>query len=147
MLGVEKRIRAEYGDVEAAREEVDPKSDPGDAWHMARISLAIGIVALIVAGVLYVAMDLKVSGAKTELEESLGATVAQNAAMVQEFDKRLAALESMPEKVRALILSSEASEIAMRAQKLGAAVETEEQKRLAQDIMELSQKLEASVRK
>lgn len=145
MLGVEKRIRAEYGDVEAAREEPSPKDDPGDAWHMSRISLALGIIALIVAGILYVAMDLKVSSARSELEEGLGATVAKNAAMVQEFDKRLAALEAMPEKVRAILLSSEAAELALRAEKLGASLETEEQKALSRRIVELTRELGLSV--
>jgi len=147
MLGVEKRIRAEYGDVEASREQFDPKDDPGDAWHMSRISLALGILALVVAGILYVAMDLKVSGAKAEIEEGIGEAVAKNSAMVQAFDQRLAALESMPGKVRAIIMSSEAAELSMRAEKLGAAAFTDEQKQLAQDIKELTEKLQQSIMK
>jgi len=145
MLGVEKRIRAEYGDVEAAREEHSPQDDPGDAWHMSRIGVMLAVAALVVAGILYVAMDLKVSGAREDLEQALESVSRQNAAMIQSFDKRLTRLEAMPEKLRGLLISSDASEIALRAERLGASLVNEEQKTLAARIMDLTRELERSV--
>ncbi len=145
MLGVEKRIRAEYGDVEAAREDHSPQDDPGDAWHMSRIGILLSVAALVVAGILYVAVDLKVSAARDDMDQALASAAARNAAMIGDFDKRLSGLEVMPEKLRSLIISSDASEIALRAERLGASLVSEEQKALAARIAELTRELEQSV--
>lgn len=138
MLGTEKKVRALYGDAVGSQTD-NPLVKEKETANSARAGLIIALLAVILALGTYVALDARIS--------SLAQSVADVPAKVEALDAKVAAFENLPAKLRKQMVAERLAEMSATAQRLGAGLDTEEQKAVMAKISEMAKQLQADVSK
>lgn len=144
MLGIEKRVKAMYGDVPGAEKyDVDPAGKVKTAGETAKLGFTLGALAILLAIGLYVAQDMRMQRTAADLSARLDA-VASPAKEIQALgerltglDGRLAKVEGLPAQARRDMLSAFAGDLAARAGQLGALAGAPEQQARIKQIQDL----------
>jgi hypothetical protein len=138
MLGMEKKVRALYGD-DVESKVGNPVVKERETANSARAGLAISLLAVILALGVYVALDAKLS--------TVVQTVADLPAKVSALDAKVATFENLPAKVRKQMVADRLAELASTAQRLTLGLDTEDQKAVMNKISDLAKQLQADVAK
>ncbi|MHC1713529.1 MAG: hypothetical protein AB9872_15380 [Solidesulfovibrio sp.] len=138
MLGMEKKVRALYGD-DVESKVGNPVVKERETANSARAGLAISLLAIILALGVYVALDAKLS--------TVVQTVADLPAKVSALDAKVATFENLPAKVRKQMVADRLAELASTAQRLTLGLDTEDQKAVMNKISDLAKQLQADVAK
>ena len=137
MLGMEKKVRALYGDdIES---KVNPVAEQRETANSARAGLVIGLLAIILALGVYVALDARMS--------SVMQAVADMPAKVAALDAKVTAIESLPAKVRKQMQADRLAAFAAAAQSMAAGLDTDAHKAAMNKIAEAAKALQADVAK
>lgn len=137
MLGMEKKVRALYGDdVES---KVNPVAEERETANSARAGLVIGLLAIILSLGVYVALDAKMS----TVMQAVGDMPAKIAAL----DAKVAAFDALPAKMRKQMVADRLAEMAATAEALTAGLDAEAHKAAMAKISEMAKQLKADVTK
>lgn len=144
MLGIEKRVKAMYGDVPGAEKyDTDPAGKVRTAGETAKLGFTLGALAILLAIGLYVALDMKIQRTTADLTAKVDA-VATPTKEIQALnerltglDGRLAQVETLPAQARKDMLSAYAGDLAARAGQLGELAGAPEQQARAKQIQDL----------
>jgi len=138
MLGIEKNVRALYGD-EVGSQADNPAVQAKETANSARAGLVLSLLAIILALGVYVALDAKL------------AVVAQSMAdlptKMATLDAKVAAFESLPAKLRKQMAAERLAEFAATAERLAAGLDTDDQKAVLGKISDMAKQLQADVAK
>ena len=135
MLGMEKKVRALYGDdVES---KITPVVEQRETANSARAGLVIGLLAIILALGVYVALDAKMS--------TVVQSVADMPAKVAALDAKVTAIEGLPAKMRKQMVADRLAEMAATAEALTAGLDAEAHKAAMAKISERAKQLKADV--
>ncbi|MYL84875.1 hypothetical protein GTA51_17315 [Desulfovibrio aerotolerans] len=135
MLGMEKKVRALYGDdVES---KITPVVEQRETANSARAGLVIGLLAIILALGVYVALDAKMS--------TVVQSVADMPAKVAALDAKVTAIEGLPAKMRKQMVADRLAEMAATAEALTAGLDAEAHKAAMAKISEMAKQLKADV--
>ena len=135
MLGMEKKVRALYGDdVES---KITPVVEQRETANSARAGLVIGLLAIILALGVYVALDAKMS--------TVVQSVADLPAKVAALDAKVSAIEGLPAKIRKQMVADRLAEMAATAEALTAGLDAEAHKAAMAKISEMAKQLKADV--
>ena len=135
MLGMEKKVRALYGDdVES---KITPVVEQRETANSARAGLVIGLLAIILALGVYVALDAKMS--------TVVQSVADMPAKVAALDAKVSAIEGLPAKIRKQMVADRLAEMAATAEALTAGLDAEAHKAAMAKISEMAKQLKADV--
>ena len=135
MLGMEKKVRALYGDdVES---KITPVVEQRETANSARAGLVIGLLAIILALGVYVALDAKMS--------TVMQSVADMPAKVAALDAKVTAIEGLPAKMRKQMVADRLAEMAATAEALTAGLDAEAHKAAMAKISEMAKQLKADV--
>ena len=135
MLGMEKKVRALYGDdVES---KITPVVEQRETANSARAGLVIGLLAIILALGVYVALDAKMS--------TVVQSVADMPAKVAALDAKVSAIEGLPAKMRKQMVADRLAEMAATAEALTAGLDAEAHKAAMAKISEMAKQLKADV--
>jgi hypothetical protein len=138
MLGMEKKVRALYGD-DVESKVGNPVVKERETANSARAGLAISLLAIVLALGVYVALDAKLS--------TVVQTVADLPAKVSALDAKVATFENLPAKVRKQMVADRLAELASTAQRLTLGLDTEDQKAVMNKISDMAKQLQADVAK
>ncbi|MGD9610044.1 MAG: hypothetical protein AB7U59_11600 [Desulfovibrionaceae bacterium] len=138
MLGMEKKVRALYGDAVGSQAD-NPLVREKETATSARAGLAIALLAVILALGAYVVLDARIS--------SVAQSLADVPAKVAALDAKVASFENLPAKLRKQMVAERLSEMAATAQRLGAGLDTAEQKAVMAKIEDMAKQLQADVSK
>lgn len=138
MLGMEKKVRALYGD-EVGSQADNPDVQAKETASSARVGLILGILAIILALGVYVALDAKISG----LSRSVAGVPAQVAAL----DAKVAQFANLPAQLRKQMAAERVAEFAAAADRLAAGLDSADHKAVMAKISEMAKKLQADVAK
>jgi hypothetical protein len=159
MLGLEKRIKAMYGDVRATQDDVEGVGQPlaerkveaaGDA---SKIALLLGGLAVLLVIGFFIAMDMKLGEVRRDVAAQfdslspLQQSVAASSARLDGVEKRVGAIEAQPLAAKRMILESYVQDMAQRASLLGAQVDSPEQKARLAQVQELLGQIQAGIAK
>lgn len=137
MLGMEKKVRALYGDdVES---KVNAVVEQRETANSARAGLVIGLLAIILALGVYVALDAKLS--------TVIHSMADMPAKVAALDAKVAAFDALPAKVRKQMVADRLAEMAATAEALTAGLDAEAHKAAMAKISDMAKQLKADVTK
>lgn len=136
MLGMEKKVRALYGD-DVESKVGNPAVREKETANSARAGLALGLLAIILALGVYVALDAKLT--------TVAQSVAELPAKVSTLDAKVAAFESLPAKLRKQMMADRLAEMAATAQRLTAGLDTDDQKAVMARISDMAKQLQADV--
>jgi hypothetical protein len=138
MLGMEKKVRALYGDEVGSKAD-NPVVEAKETANSARAGLALAILAIVLAFGVYVALDAKISG--------LAQSVADVPAKVAAIDAKVAGFENLPAKIRKQMAADKVAEFAAAADRLAAGLDGADQKAVMAKISEMAKQLQADVAK
>ncbi|HCR13884.1 hypothetical protein [Solidesulfovibrio sp.] len=138
MLGMEKKVRALYGDDVESKVD-NPVVEAKETANSARAGLALAILAIVLAFGVYVALDAKLS--------SLAQSVADVPAKVAALDAKVAQFEGLPAKIRKQMQADKVAEFAAAADRLAAGLDAAEHKAAMAKISEMAKQLQADVAK
>ncbi|MEA4855732.1 MAG: hypothetical protein AAGU21_17155 [Solidesulfovibrio sp.] len=138
MLGMEKKVRALYGD-DVESKVGNPVVEAKETANSARAGLALAILAIVLAFGVYVALDAKISG--------VAQTVADVPAKVAAIDAKVAEFEGLPAKLRKQLAAEKVAEFAAAADRLAAGLDSADQKAVLAKISEMAKQLQADVAK
>ena len=142
MLGMEKKVRALYGDdVES---KITPVVEQRETANSARAGLVIGLLAIILALGVYVALDAKMSTVVQSVAD-MPAKVAAMDAKVAALDAKVTAIEGLPAKMRKQMVADRLAEMAATAEALTAGLDAEAHKAAMAKISEMAKQLKADV--
>jgi len=137
MLGMEKKVRALYGDdIES---KVNPIVEQRETANSARAGLVIGLLAIILALGVYVALDAKMSVVMQ--------SVADMPAKVAALDAKVTAFEGMPAKMRKQMVADRLAEMAASAEALSAGLDAEGHKAAMAKISDMAKQLKTDITK
>lgn len=138
MLGMEKKVRALYGDEVGSKAD-NPVVEAKETANSARAGLALAILAIVLAFGVYVALDAKIS--------SMAQSVADVPAKVAALDAKVAGFENLPAKIRKQMAADKVAEFAAAADKLASGLDGADQKAVMAKISEMAKQLQADVAK
>lgn len=138
MLGMEKKVRAMYGDDVESKVN-NPIVAERETANSARAGLVIGLLAIIMALGVYVALDAKMS---TVIQ-----SVADMPAKVAALDAKVTAIEGLPAKIRKQMVADRLAEMAATADALTAGLDAEAHKAAMAKISDMAKQLKADVTK
>jgi hypothetical protein len=138
MLGMEKKVRALYGDDVESKVD-NPVVEAKETANSARAGLALAILAIVLAFGVYVALDAKLS--------SVAQSVADMPAKVAALDAKVAQFEGLPAKIRKQMQADKVAEFAASADRLAAGLDAAEHKAAMAKISEMAKQLQADVAK
>ena len=138
MLGMEKKVRALYGDDVESKVD-NPVVEAKETANSARAGLALAILAIVLAFGVYVALDAKLS--------SVAQSVADVPAKVAALDAKVAQFEVLPAKIRKQMQADKVAEFAAAADRLAAGLDAAEHKAAMAKISEMAKQLQADVAK
>ncbi|OLN24995.1 hypothetical protein DVDV_3713 [Desulfovibrio sp. DV] len=138
MLGMEKKVRAMYGDDVESKVN-NPIVAERETANSARAGLVIGLLAIILALGVYVALDAKMS--------TVVQSVADMPAKVAALDAKVTAIEGLPAKIRKQMVADRLAEMAATADALTAGLDAEAHKAAMAKISDLAKQLKADVTK
>ena len=138
MLGMEKKVRALYGDDVESKVD-NPVVEAKETAKSARAGLALAILAIVLAFGVYVALDAKLS--------SVAQSVADVPAKVAALDAKVAQFEGLPAKIRKQMQADKVAEFAAAANSLAAGLDAAEHKAVMAKISEMAKQLQADVAK
>ena len=138
MLGMEKKVRAMYGDDVESKVN-NPIVAERETANSARAGLVIGLLAIIMALGVYVALDAKMS--------TVVQSVADMPAKVAALDAKVTAIEGLPAKIRKQMVADRLAEMAATADALTAGLDAEAHKAAMAKISDLAKQLKADVTK
>ncbi|WP_029459696.1 hypothetical protein [Solidesulfovibrio alcoholivorans] len=138
MLGMEKKVRALYGDDVESKVD-NPVVEAKETANSARAGLALAILAIVLAFGVYVALDAKLS--------SVAQSVADVPAKVAALDAKIAQFEGLPAKIRKQMQADKVAEFAAAADRLAAGLDAAEHKAAMAKISEMAKQLQADVAK
>ena len=138
MLGMEKKVRAMYGDDVESKVN-NPIVAERETANSARAGLVIGLLAIILALGVYVALDAKMS--------TVVQSVADMPAKVAALDAKVAAFEGLPAKIRKQMVADRLAEMAATADALTAGLDAEAHKAAMAKISDMAKQLKADVAK
>ena len=137
MLGMEKKVRALYGDdIES---KVNPVAEQRETANSARAGLVIGLLAIILALGVYVALDAKMN--------TVMQSVADMPAKVAALDARVSAFDALPAKMRKQMVADRLAEMAATAEALSAGLDAEGHKAAMAKISEMAKQLRTDIAK
>jgi len=137
MLGMEKKVRALYGDdVES---KINPVVEQRETANSARAGLVIGLLAIILALGVYVALDAKMS----TVIQAVGDMPAKIAAL----DAKVSAFDGLPAKMRKQMVADRLAEMAATAEALTAGLDAEAHKAAMAKISDMAKQLKTEVTK
>jgi len=136
MLGMEKKVRALYGDQVGSQAD-NPLVREKETANSARAGLALGLLAIILALGVYVALDAKLT--------TVAQSVSDLPARVSALDAKVAAFESLPAKMRKQLVAERLADMAATAERLTAGLDTDTQKDAMAKLSELAKQLQADV--
>ena len=138
MLGMEKKVRAMYGDDVESKVN-NPIVVERETANSARAGLVIGLLAIIMALGVYVALDAKMS--------TVVQSVADMPAKVAALDAKVTAIEGLPAKIRKQLVADRLAEMAATAEALTAGLDAEAHKAAMAKISDMARQLKADVTK
>lgn len=138
MLGIEKNVRALYGD-EVGSQADNPVVQAKETANSARAGLVLSLLAIILALGVYVALDAKLA-AVVQASVDLPAKVAT-------LDAKVTAIEGLPAKLRKQLAAERVAAFAASAERLAASLDTDDQKAVLGKISEMAKQLQADVAK
>ncbi|BAH73920.1 MULTISPECIES: hypothetical protein [Solidesulfovibrio] len=138
MLGMEKKVRAMYGD-DVESKVGNPAVEAKETANSARAGLAIGILAIVLALGVYVALDAKLS--------VVTQSVADVPAKVAAMDAKIAAFDALPGKLRKEMAAARLAELAATADALAVTLEGDANKASLAKVSEMIKQLKADVAK
>ena len=138
MLGMEKKVRALYGDDVESKVD-NPVVEAKETANSARAGLALAILAIVLAFGVYVALDAKLS--------SVAQSVADVPAKVAALDAKVAQFEGLPAKIRKQMQADKVAEFAAAANSLAAGLDAAEHKAAMAKISEMAKQLQADMAK
>jgi len=138
MLGMEKKVRALYGDDVESKVN-NPVVKERETANSARAGFALSLLAVILALGVYVALDAKLS--------TVAQSVADLPAKVSALDAKVATFENLPAKVRKQMMADRLAEMAATAQRLTIGLDTDDQKAVMNKISDMAKQLQADVAK
>ena len=138
MLGMEKKVRALYGDDVESKVD-NPVVEAKETANSARAGLALAILAIVLAFGVYVALDAKLS--------SVAQSVADVPAKVAALDAKVAQFEGLPAKIRKQMQADKVAEFAAAANTLAAGLDAAEHKAAMAKISEMAKQLQADMAK
>jgi hypothetical protein len=138
MLGMEKKVRALYGDDVESKVN-NPVVREKETANSARAGLALSLLAIILALGVYVALDAKLT--------TVAQSVADVPARILALDAKVAAFESLPAKMRKQMVADRLAEMASTAQRLAAGLDTDDQKAVVGKISEMAKQLQGDLAK
>lgn len=138
MLGMEKKVRALYGDDVESKVN-NPVVEQRETANSARAGLVIGLLAIILALGVYVALDAKMS----TVIQAVGDMPAKIAAL----DAKVAAFDALPAKMRKQMVADRLAEMAATAEALTAGLDAEAHKAAMAKISDMAKQLKADVTK
>ena len=141
MLGMEKKVRALYGD-EVGSQADNPVMEAKETATSARIGLAVALLAVILAFGVYVALDAKLSTV-AEVSNKMTALDAKVAAL----DAKVAAFDSLPAQVRKQMQADRLAAFAAAAQSLASGLDADAHKAAMGKIAAAAKALQAEVAK
>ena len=138
MLGMEKKVRALYGDDVESKVN-NPVVEAKETANSARAGLALAILAIVLAFGVYVALDAKLS--------SVAQSVADVPAKVAALDAKVAQFEGLPAKIRKQMQADKVAEFAAAANSLAAGLDAAEHKAAMAKISDMAKQLQADMAK
>lgn len=138
MLGMEKKVRALYGDDVESKVD-NPVVEAKETANSARAGLALAILAIVLAFGVYVALDAKLS--------SVAQSVADVPAKIAALDAKVAQFDGLPAKIRKQMQADKVAEFAAAADRLAAGLDAAEHKAAMAKISEMAKQLQADVAK
>ena len=138
MLGMEKKVRAMYGD-DVGSKVGNPIVVERETANSARAGLVIGLLAIIIALGVYVALDAKMT--------TVVQSVADMPAKVAALDAKVSALDGLPAKIRKQMVADRLAEMAATAEALTAGLDAEAHKAAMAKISDMAKQLKADVTK
>lgn len=138
MLGMEKKVRALYGDDVESKVD-NPVVEAKETANSARAGLALAILAIVLAFGVYVALDAKLS--------SVAQSVADVPAKVAALDAKVAQFEGLPAKIRKQMQADKVAEFAAAANSLAAGLDAAEHKAAMAKISDMAKQLQADMAK
>ncbi|MHC1791430.1 hypothetical protein [Solidesulfovibrio sp.] len=138
MLGMEKKVRAMYGDDVESKVN-NPIVVERETANSARAGLVVGLLAIIMALGVYVALDAKMS--------TVVQSVADMPAKVAALDAKVTAIEGLPAKIRKQMVADRLAEMAATAEALTAGLDAEAHKAAMAKISDMARQLKADVTK
>ncbi len=138
MLGMEKKVRALYGDDVESKVD-NPMVREKETANSARAGLALGLLAIVMALGVYVALDAKLT--------SVAQSVADLPAKVSALDAKVATFENLPAKLRRQMVADRLGEMVSTAQRLAAGLDTEDQKAVMGKISDMAKQLQSDMGK
>uniref|UniRef100_I2PYM5 Uncharacterized protein n=1 Tax=Desulfovibrio sp. U5L TaxID=596152 RepID=I2PYM5_9BACT len=138
MLGMEKKVRALYGDDVGSKVN-NPVVEAKETANSARAGLAIALLAVILALGVYVALDAKLA--------VVAQSVADVPAKVAAVEAKVATFENLPATIRKQMAADRVAAFAASAESLAAGLDTPEQKAAVAKISEMAKQLQADVAK
>ena len=138
MLGMEKKVRALYGDDVESKVN-NPVVEAKETANSARAGLALAILAIVLAFGVYVALDAKLS--------SVAQSVAYVPANVAALDAKVAQFEGLPAKIRKQMQADKVAEFAAAANSLAAGLDAAEHKAAMAKISDMAKQLQADMAK
>ena len=138
MLGMEKKVRALYGDDVESKVD-NPVVEAKETANSARAGLALAILAIVLAFGVYVALDAKLS--------SVAQSVADVPAKVAALDAKVAQFDGLPAKIRKQMQADKVAEFAAAANSLAAGLDAAEHKAAMAKISEMAKQLQADMAK
>ena len=138
MLGMEKKVRALYGDEVGSKAD-NPLVLEKETANSARAGLALSLLAIILALGVYVALDAKLT--------TVAQSVADLPGRVSALDAKVANLENLPAKVRKQMVAERLADMAATAERLTAGLDSDAQKAAMAKLSDLAKQLQADVAK
>jgi len=139
MLGMEKKVRALYGDDVVGSQTGNPAVHEKETANSARAGLVISLLAILLALGVYVAMDAKLT--------VVAQSVADLPAKVSALDAKVATFENLPAKIRKQMVADRLAEIVASTAQLSAGLDSEAHKAAMSKLSEMAKQLQADVAK
>lgn len=141
MLGMEKKVRALYGDDVGSKTD-NPVVEAKETATSARIGLAVALLAVLLAFGVYVALDARLATV-SEVPNKMAALDAKMAAL----DAKVATFATLPAQVRKQMQADRLAAFAATAQSLAAGLDADAHKAAMAKIAEAAKALQAEVAK
>ncbi|WP_300157653.1 hypothetical protein [Solidesulfovibrio sp.] len=138
MLGMEKKVRALYGDDVESKVN-NPAVEAKETANSARAGLALAILAIVLAFGVYVALDAKLT--------TVAQSVADVPAKMATIDAKVAQFEGLPAKIRKEMQAEKVAAFAAAADQLAAGLDGAEHKAAMAKISDMAKQLQADVAK
>jgi hypothetical protein len=159
MLGLEKRLKAMYGDVRATQDDVVAGDLPAGerkveaVGDLSKVALALGALAVLLVIGFFVGIDMKLGEVRRDVAAQidtlapLQTNVTAASARLDGIERRVGAIEAQPLAAKRLILESYVQDMVQRANLLGAQVESPAQKARLDQVRELLGQIQTDIAK